>query len=438
MTPEEFLQSAVSNIKSRKQRTLIKQEIANHIADRKEYYLDAGYSNTQAEERAIEHMGNPNDIAKSMAKMYNAEGWKRASLILSLIYGLSAIIGSLLTTFMIITQVIEEENNDTITYIFSLITFISGALSFACGFKAKDSFAIDINSYVNFGVIFFSPIVFIPFGYALTYRTVELTDFLISHERITRITEIFANPKTYLIGRGIISTSDLLFSIVVLSFVLFPVVTGIAGRRLSKIIETDITEKSEKRYKIYSLLLIVVAVLGIFPNIIIPVAEFAETKNEEKLAASVFESDCNKAWEVFESINLPLTKERAFSIAKLNGIDTLSTYDEYEITLYTNHNYSISVTLSDDNSRYDSICFTKTTENGDLSYKTINEIDNRIDDNIKPDELIELFGKEAIHEYEKYDNTIEIEINNEDYLVDYNYIFENERLSEIEDDSCED
>lgn len=436
MTPEEYIQEAVSKIKSRKQKFLVQQEISDHIQDRIDYYVDAGYSREKAEQYAMERMGKPEEVAQSMANMYNAEGFKRASIILSALYGITAVSESIFVTVMLIAQALGDNDTDTVVYILSAIAFIIGAVAFVCGLKAKDSFALDVNSYLNFGIFFFSPIAFIPFGYAFVETLIEFPASLFS---------LFGN---YDFGKAILEPLEhagqlnVVLLAAVLSFAAMPLITGIIGRRAAKTIETDMTEKSEKRYRRYAVLLLIVAVIGMAPSVVMPCAEAVAIKKEEKLTAASFASDCEEAWAVFETIQMPLSWDEMLRLRKENGLEPPENTSAYDFQIYTNRNYEI--TVQDGNNNGDAFTFIslhKTTDNGDLDAQAIRDYDAKVQwktdtnygETLSPKELIDWVGREAVSECIMEGNTAEIELSTALDDIDYNYIFEKNKYVETED-----
>lgn len=58
-----FVDKVSEQISDKHSRTLITAELESHLLDKIDYYVDIGYSKEDAEKRATEEMGNPDDTA---------------------------------------------------------------------------------------------------------------------------------------------------------------------------------------------------------------------------------------------------------------------------------------------------------------------------------------------------------------------------------------
>ena len=73
----DYLNAVEQRLKKEKSKKLIIAELEAHISDKIDYYLDLGYSKEEAEKRAIEEMGDPDDTALPLNKLYSsaAQDW---------------------------------------------------------------------------------------------------------------------------------------------------------------------------------------------------------------------------------------------------------------------------------------------------------------------------------------------------------------------------
>ena len=60
----KFLEKVAEQIADERSRKLITAELESHLLDKIDYYVDIGYSKEEAEKRATEEMGNPDDTPK--------------------------------------------------------------------------------------------------------------------------------------------------------------------------------------------------------------------------------------------------------------------------------------------------------------------------------------------------------------------------------------
>ena len=58
-----FVDKVSEQISDKHSRKLITSELESHLLDKIDYYVDIGYSKEEAEKRATEEMGNPEDTA---------------------------------------------------------------------------------------------------------------------------------------------------------------------------------------------------------------------------------------------------------------------------------------------------------------------------------------------------------------------------------------
>lgn len=58
-----FIEKVAEQICDKHSRKLITAELESHLLDKIDYYVDIGYSKEDAEKRATEEMGNPDDTA---------------------------------------------------------------------------------------------------------------------------------------------------------------------------------------------------------------------------------------------------------------------------------------------------------------------------------------------------------------------------------------
>ncbi len=77
---EEYISSVLKQIKSKSAKRQIAAELESHIADKIDYYIDVGYSPEDAEQKAIENMGSPDEAAVPLGSLYNIKWYKKAEL----------------------------------------------------------------------------------------------------------------------------------------------------------------------------------------------------------------------------------------------------------------------------------------------------------------------------------------------------------------------
>lgn len=84
MRKDEYIASAVSRIKNKKAKWETACELAEHIDELTEFYLNRSSSKEEAEERAVADMGGPELIADKMRELHK-EGISRTILALTIV-----------------------------------------------------------------------------------------------------------------------------------------------------------------------------------------------------------------------------------------------------------------------------------------------------------------------------------------------------------------
>lgn len=86
MKKEEYINSVIKQIKNSRAKALIRNELADHIEDRIEFFTDSGYSYEDACEKALEKMGSPEQTALQMDKLYSTKFNIALAILISLCY----------------------------------------------------------------------------------------------------------------------------------------------------------------------------------------------------------------------------------------------------------------------------------------------------------------------------------------------------------------
>lgn len=67
---ENYIKTVLSHIRCRKAKAGIEKEIAAHIEDQKETFIKDGYSEWEAENRAVVEMGDPDEVGESLDRIH--------------------------------------------------------------------------------------------------------------------------------------------------------------------------------------------------------------------------------------------------------------------------------------------------------------------------------------------------------------------------------
>ncbi len=74
MKKDEYIASAVSKISNRKAKRELEAELEAHIDDLTELYLEQGFAQSEAEEKAVESMGDYLELSREMEQLYKGTG----------------------------------------------------------------------------------------------------------------------------------------------------------------------------------------------------------------------------------------------------------------------------------------------------------------------------------------------------------------------------
>ncbi|MBR0542624.1 MAG: hypothetical protein IJK26_10550 [Clostridia bacterium] len=66
-----YISQAISEIKNKKAQQEVERELSAHIDDLTEFYIKQGFSQLEAEEKAVEDMGEVDEIAEKFGKLHN-------------------------------------------------------------------------------------------------------------------------------------------------------------------------------------------------------------------------------------------------------------------------------------------------------------------------------------------------------------------------------
>ena len=223
MKIKEFLDNVCEEIKYKPIRNEICEELKNHIEEKKENYIEEGFKEELAEEKAIEQMGNAEIIGKKLNRIHRPKlDWKLLLIIL------------IMVSFGFIIASTRANNYDMLenelysNMIFKYISFIILGLVFSCiiyfiNYKkvCKYSFVIYVIasiinmiamftwkngngiSYFRIGTIMFSPAVI-----TVPLYMIAFVGFLQNNDWLTKI-KIFKKKKTYVGGLILLSIVSL-------------------------------------------------------------------------------------------------------------------------------------------------------------------------------------------------------------------------------------
>ncbi len=420
MKKDEYISAVVGGIKRRRDRLFVQKELEAHIADRMEFYTEAGFDEAEAETKALERLGKPEAVATDMANLHNSALYTVLSYVFTFAYVAAALFSVLLLVFAFY-ELIDEFNYTYAVMMCSLIAFLFDTLGLVFARLAEDSGAMETNGVVNLVSLFLvGGIVFIPFGYAILSLFTEFPLSLFSTEGVTvsfiEMYTLLPEPLEYVM------------ILLTYSFGLFPLIQGILARRFAKKIEFGLSEKSEKRLKHYIVFLLTLTVIGAVSITVqagVPLLQQHQLDNRNE---STFTEDCAAAWELTETLTPPYTKEEALVLAKQRGTDKLKSITR-EVTVLSNNNYTVTLETLDGET-YDTLTLEKRTKLNNLTEKELLQYSN-LDDDTTLDAFLDEIGKDTITLYSFDKKSVTVDICDNTNTLWYTFSFVDGVIDEI-------
>lgn len=135
-----YLEEISKNIKNKTAKKAVIAELESHIEDKKDYYIEIGYSAEEAEKKAIEEMGEAEQTALSLNELYTVKWYKNTFNIVSFIILLLCIAGSyIVSNNSYYLNSIEAQHNLIIDFL-SLGIFTAYVILFALSVKFNNKF----------------------------------------------------------------------------------------------------------------------------------------------------------------------------------------------------------------------------------------------------------------------------------------------------------
>lgn len=200
MNKEDYINSVISHVKSKRNKQFISKEIGDHIDDEIEFYQSEGYDYETACEKAVSSMGDAHLVGAQLGKLHSGYGLEIFSVIALLViyvilyvifaflvllwissFSLWAVIAELLVLFLSVLSVIVANKLKSLPILLVSFTFIF------------------IYFIVNFFVFTqFSPLLTADY-FLLSFNAVDFVNLVRSENRVLNIGLPLASVLFYLI-----------------------------------------------------------------------------------------------------------------------------------------------------------------------------------------------------------------------------------------------
>lgn len=307
MTKDEYIDAVISRISSKREMHKIRQELNDHIEDRIEYYTDAGFTEEDANAKAMQRMGNPDDVGKRLDKLHSDDRF----------IWLTVIFAGVFIMNTIICHIVGDYDFGVYDCICIVINYMSYGLSYYYAYKSDLKFLF-IPLYliaVIFGFLFYC--YFIPYFEYTEIESGFQYDFL-----------MFV---------------DLGFCALVVLTIIVSIIYVFQDKKAEYALENKfIYTVSRSYFKFLLIFVIAVSVLTIGYT----VNDFVEYRAYIQQKISTQDEDFVEAENVMNLAELPMTYDDASELALSLNIDSeeaKSDLDWCSITLCENNNYYISL-----------------------------------------------------------------------------------------------
>lgn len=391
MKKEEYIESVLKHIQNKAFINTIANELDEHIDDRQAYYQDCGYDNDAALQKAVAHMGSPDNIGEQMNRLYSNTKALITGIISLLVY-IGGLIFVVIDTpnFMIISTD-PDTHFDIYVYAVSFITFASGMLCYRLALKYRMKTIMTVFGLISL-VGMLSPFTFLAFGYSIAGFLFEFPGVSVMPWLPHTIGVPIGGEDSNLAYILIYTFTGLFFAV--------PLVSGILSLLCAKEIKAQqhgfFSEKRLRHFKRYGALLLALTIIGTVTLTVETSVYKAEIWKGQYLFQILEPTNTAKAFEVYDSIELPFDKDNLNAIGsqeKYNYSDA-NQYGNVLTCVYSNEHYFIQLADNDADGLYE----TKRIFGHRSSGVAIKILDS-ITSDMTTSEIFELIPREKINDY---------------------------------------
>lgn len=375
MDKKEYIDKVMSFVKNKAYKYDIEQEILSHIEDRQQYYTDAGFTREKAEKKALEIMGDPEQIGERMNKLHKNTFALVNCIFLLVVFALCLVY--CFTGYRYAYFAVVSTDAEVITInglIVSFLAFMSGAVCFRLSYKNRFTKTAVVLGLLYI-ISFFTFCIFLPAGYSIfgfffDFPAVFIEkDFYFFENELSWGIDAFIKNE---ILHTILAYTELFLTAL---FLLSGIVNGIFAFNMAKAMRKDDFYKKEKKYKNFSILLIVITLACLLTGTAEITADYVKDKNVRNIYYSQTTSRYNEMIEEFNSVELPVNNLDLLTKAN-NDLSQLEYLDEDKtiVNVFENSHYKIILYDNDQDGKYESKRFISKGES-ETDRKYIEQID---------------------------------------------------------------
>lgn len=335
MERETYINTAVAKIKGKYIRHQVAQELADHIDDRISYYEDAGFVSEIATQKALEHMGNAEDVGETISKLHNMTSYEKVAYIFNYLYLAGGLFGAFCTIMLFSFKWDLYEWPGAFVCFASCIVFILYALGFYYSHKSQNESVIMQNGIISIGQIVLSCFTMLPCGYSVLSLLFEFpytyTNGIVDYfywpfdENIC----LFVSDDFYNSYSAAFESVSIALYVLMCLFAVLPIITGIISIITAGFIKNDEFDRYDnavqKKIKKLATLLLALGIFGLGSISF----QYVMTQTKIEHQNIQYEQEHGQIYmemfEKYEQIKLPATPQE---IEKQYGYLT-EDYEEY-------------------------------------------------------------------------------------------------------------
>lgn len=331
MKKEEYINEITSLIKNKTAKRDIKRELEDHIDDRAQYFIDAGYDEDYSFIKAVEMMGNPKEVAESLEKIHNNTLWIILSSIFLGLYACIMIYADFNMYSFAYINIVDFSETDAVTSIISVIAFCAATASFYFAVKSKSNGvlrALGITTILTPLISFYAlhPAAYQFFSVFTDFpAAVKMGETFFGQEAFYRFSEAFGGAEA--------NTFFYLFFFLTFVFPIIHVVTGVLSLVYAGTLSSEANcskcEKALKKLTVFLITVSAIMVVGTSAEIIRDMSMLIKDAQE-------YYEDMDNYYTMakaeFDSIEVPVTEEDAKALQLKNGV--YDVYGEMDISYY--------------------------------------------------------------------------------------------------------
>lgn len=348
MNTQLYIENVLKHIKNKSFKRELEDELMAHIHDRIDYFADIGYNDEEAEQKAVEQMGDADELGEKLNRLHGNKAALGVSILLIVVFAVCMIyyFRTALRFMVISTDGGELEPS---AFIASAISLLSVAVCYRISLKNRfPGVAVTLGA-LNIAAVA-APFLFLPAGYSIIGFFTDFPAVFIDKEFYFFYGQISWGIDSYIDWEWLISLISWAEIIFTAMFFLSPLINGIMAIRcgLGMIKDENFVLK-EKHFKRFSLILCLLAAFSAIAVTSEISADLIKADNYNKYIQSSFYSDHKNSQEIFDELAVPMRESDVLDLASVtDDEDLLNDLDHSIFTVSRDLHYTVQLRDDDE------------------------------------------------------------------------------------------